>query len=70
MDRLFPSIVAVLFAAVTFSIQPSAQADAGRRAFLGTTGNEFIIDFVDIPPRAMRLMAPPMAGCLTHTVSG
>ncbi len=34
---------AVLFAAVTLSIQPSAQADT-----FGTSGNEFTIDFVDI----------------------
>jgi len=35
--------VAVLFAAVTLSIQPSAQADT-----FGTSGNEFTIDFVNI----------------------
>ena len=34
---------AALFAAVTLSIQPSAQADT-----FGTSGNEFTIDFVDI----------------------
>jgi formylglycine-generating enzyme len=43
MDRLFPSIVAVLFAAFTLIIQPSAQADT-----FGTSGNEFTIDFVNI----------------------
>ncbi len=43
MDRLFPSFVAVLFAAVTLIIQPSAQADT-----FGTSGNEFTIDFVNI----------------------
>jgi formylglycine-generating enzyme len=37
------SMVAALFAAVTLSIQPSAQADT-----FGTSGNEFTIDFVDI----------------------
>ena len=36
-------IVAALFAALTFSIQTSAQADT-----FGTSGNEFTIDFVDI----------------------
>jgi formylglycine-generating enzyme required for sulfatase activity len=35
--------VAALFAAVTLSIQPSAQADT-----FGTSGNEFTIDFVNI----------------------
>jgi len=44
MTRLFPSIVAVLFAAVTLSIQSSAQADT----FGGGTTNEFTIDFVNI----------------------
>ncbi len=43
MNRLLPSFVAVLFAAVTLSIQPSAQADT-----FGTSGNEFTIDFVNI----------------------
>ncbi len=43
MNRLFSSIVAVLFAAFTVSIKPSAQADT-----FGTTGNEFTIDFVNI----------------------
>ena len=36
-------VVAVLFAAFTYSIQASAQADT-----FGTSGNEFTIDFVDI----------------------
>ncbi|MDA1204095.1 MAG: hypothetical protein O3A75_07345 [Verrucomicrobia bacterium] len=36
-------VVAVLFAAFTFSTQPSAQADT-----FGTSGNEFTIDFVNI----------------------
>ena len=36
-------LVAVLFAAVTLSIQPSAQADT-----FGTSGNEFTINFVNI----------------------
>ena len=44
MTRLFPSIVAVLFVAVTLSIQPSAHADT----FGGGTTNEFTINFVDI----------------------
>jgi hypothetical protein len=44
MNQMFPSIVAVLFAAVTLSIQPSAQADT----FGGGTTNEFTIDFVNI----------------------
>jgi len=44
MNRMFPSIVAVLFAGVTLSIQPSAQADT----FGGGTTNEFTIDFVNI----------------------
>jgi ABC-type proline/glycine betaine transport system substrate-binding protein len=35
--------VAALFAAVTLTIQPSAQADT-----FGTSGNEFTIDFVNI----------------------
>jgi formylglycine-generating enzyme len=44
MRTRIPSlIVAVLFAALTFSIQTSAQADT-----FGTSGNEFTIDFVDI----------------------
>jgi formylglycine-generating enzyme required for sulfatase activity len=43
MNRLFPSIVAALFAAFTLSIQPSVQADT-----FGTSGNEFTIDFVNI----------------------
>ena len=43
MDRLFPSIVAVLFAAVTFSIQPSAQAEADET--FGNSANEFNIAF-------------------------
>jgi formylglycine-generating enzyme required for sulfatase activity len=43
MSRLFSSIVAVFFAAITFSIQASVQADT-----FGTSGNEFTIDFVDI----------------------
>jgi len=37
------SVVAAIFAAVTLSIQSSAQADT-----FGTSGNEFTIDFVDI----------------------
>jgi len=37
------SMVAALFAAVTLSIQPSAQGDT-----FGTSGNEFTIDFVNI----------------------
>ena len=36
-------VVSVLFAAFTYSIQASAQADT-----FGTSGNEFTIDFVDI----------------------
>ncbi len=40
---MFPSIVAVLFTALTLIIQPSAQADT-----FGTSGNEFTIDFVNI----------------------
>ena len=40
---MFPSIVAVLFTALTLIIQPSAQADT-----FGTSGNEFTIDFVGI----------------------
>jgi len=36
-------MVAALFAAVTLSIQPSAQADT-----FGTSGNEFTVDFVNI----------------------
>jgi hypothetical protein len=43
MDRLFPSIVAVLFAAFTFSIQPSAQAEADET--FGNSANEFNIAF-------------------------
>ena len=43
MNQMFPSIVAVLFAAFTLIIQPSAQADT-----FGTSGNEFTIDFVNI----------------------
>ena len=43
MNQMFPSIVAVLFAAVTLIIQPFAQADT-----FGTSGNEFTIDFVNI----------------------
>ena len=43
MNRLFASIVALLFAAFTFIIQASAQADT-----FGTSGNEFVIDFVNI----------------------
>ena len=43
MNQMFPSIVAVLFAAFTLIIQPSAQADT-----FGTSGNEFTIDFVSI----------------------
>ena len=43
MSRLFSSIVAVLFAALTLIIQPSVQADT-----FGTSGNEFTIDFVNI----------------------
>ena len=39
----YSSSVAALFATVTLSIQPSAQADT-----FGTSGNEFTIDFVDI----------------------
>jgi hypothetical protein len=41
--RALVPVVAVLFAAVTLSIQPSAQADT-----FGTSGNEFTIDFVNI----------------------
>jgi formylglycine-generating enzyme len=64
MGRLFSSIVAVFFAAITFSIQASAlvdqgsgfsnsgvegEADQGTRAFtFGTTRNEFTIDFVTV----------------------
>ena len=44
MNQMFPSIVAVLFAAVTLSIQPSAQADT----FGGGTSNEFTVEFVAI----------------------
>ena len=36
-------LAAVLFAAFTLNIQPSAQADT-----FGTSGNEFTIDFVNI----------------------
>ena len=43
MNHMFPSIVAVLFTALTLVIQPSAQADT-----FGTSGNEFTIDFVGI----------------------
>ena len=43
MTRFFPSIVVVLFAAFTLSIQPFAQGDT-----FGTSGNEFTIDFVSI----------------------
>ena len=43
MNQMFPSIVAVLFAAFTLIIQPSTQADT-----FGTSGNEFTIDFVAI----------------------
>ena len=44
MRTRIPSlVVAVLFAAFTFSTQPSAQADT-----FGTSGNEFTIDFVNI----------------------
>ena len=43
MNQMSPSIVAVLFAAFTLIIQPSAQADT-----FGTSGNEFTIDFVNI----------------------
>ena len=43
MNRLFLSVVAVLFAAFALITQPSAQADT-----FGTSGNEFTIDFVDI----------------------
>jgi formylglycine-generating enzyme required for sulfatase activity len=43
VTRLFPSIVVVLFAAFTLSIQPFAQGDT-----FGTSGNEFTIDFVSI----------------------
>ena len=43
MNQMFPSIVAVLFTALTLIIQPSAQADT-----FGTSGNEFTIDFVGI----------------------
>ena len=39
----YSSSVAALFATVTLSIQPSAQADT-----FGTSGNEFTIDFVNI----------------------
>ena len=39
----YSSILAALFAAVTLSIQSSAQADT-----FGTSGNEFTIDFVNI----------------------
>jgi formylglycine-generating enzyme required for sulfatase activity len=40
---VYSSILAALFAAVTLSIQSSAQADT-----FGTSGNEFTIDFVNI----------------------
>ena len=43
MDRLFPSIVAVLFAAVTLTIQPSVQAEADET--FGNSANEFNIAF-------------------------
>ena len=43
MNQMFPSIVAVLFAALALIIQPFAQADT-----FGTSGNEFTIDFVNI----------------------
>ena len=43
MNQMFPSIVAVLFAALILIIQPSAQADT-----FGTSGNEFTVDFVNI----------------------
>jgi hypothetical protein len=43
MYRLFPSVFPLLFAALTLSIQPSAQADS-----FGTSGNEFTVDFVNI----------------------
>ena len=42
-SSVYSFAAAVLFAAVTLSIQPSAQADT-----FGTSGNEFTIDFVDI----------------------
>ena len=44
MNQMFPSIVAVLFTALTLIIQPSAQADT----FGGGTTNEFTVDFVNI----------------------
>ena len=43
VNRSFPSVVAVLFAAVTFSIQPSAQAEADET--FGNSANEFNIAF-------------------------
>ena len=43
MNQMFPSIVAVLFAAFTLSIQPSAQADT-----FGSETNTFDISFVNI----------------------
>ena len=43
MNQMFPSIVAVLFAAFTLINQPSTQADT-----FGTSGNEFTVDFVNI----------------------
>ena len=42
-SSVYSFAAAVLFAAVTLSIQPSAQADT-----FGTSGNEFTIDFVNI----------------------
>ena len=42
-SSVYSFAAAALFAAVTLSIQPSAQADT-----FGTSGNEFTIDFVDI----------------------
>ena len=42
-SQMLMPFVAVLFAAATLSIQPSAQADT-----FGTSGNEFTIDFVNI----------------------
>jgi formylglycine-generating enzyme required for sulfatase activity len=42
-SQMVMPFVAVLFAVITLSIQPSAQADT-----FGTSGNEFTIDFVNI----------------------
>ena len=44
MNQMFPSIVAVLFAALALIIQPAAQADTWG----GGTTDEFTVDFVSI----------------------